>query len=72
MDISFDNRGFLQPAELIEMNLNEIEQYFITGFPTETSRRYLWTELLRFLDDFSNLITQDYDCWIDGSFISKK
>jgi hypothetical protein len=72
MNISFDNRGFLQSDKPIEIKLSEIEQYFVEDFPFETSRRYLWAEMTRFLEDFSNIITQDYDCWIDGSFVTKK
>ena len=72
MQLTFDTRGYLQSEKPIEISLLEIEQIFVSDFPLDTPRRYLLNELKRYLHDFSKVISEDFSCWIDGSFISKK
>lgn len=72
MDVSFDIRGNLKPYEKIELTLAEFKEIFVDSFEEDSSRHQIFEQYQKFLKDFSEQVTDDFEQWINGSFVSSK
>jgi hypothetical protein len=68
----FTPEGFLTPFEKINVDLATFERTFVTDFPNSKTRKTLFDNYLRYIDNFSKEITPNFTQWIDGSFVSQK
>ena len=70
--MKFSNKGHLEPATKIIVNLEDFKTTFVVNFEENSKTRgYLYVSLLHFLEDFKNEITSSFSVWINGSFVTK-
>lgn len=70
--LTFDENGFLAPADAISTTLQLLENEFVTTIGTETRKR-LFEKMLRYLDALKTLTNEDQlTVWVNGSFVTKK
>lgn len=68
--LTFDNKGNLQGDVLTGYTLADIERYLVAPFPHSTTRRYIFNNLLAFIETLS---PDHYSkIWLDGSFCTQK
>jgi hypothetical protein len=70
--LTFTPEGFLTPFEKINVDLATFERAFVADFPCSETRKTLFDNYLRYIDNFSKEITPNFTQWIDGSFVSQK
>jgi len=68
----FDNNGYLQPYQPIEVDLETFKFNFVDSFPNSKRRKWLFDNYLRFLYSFQDDVFTYFEQWINGSFISQK
>jgi hypothetical protein len=71
-NLIFDDKGHLKPYTFIETDLLTFEQVFVTGFPDSTSRRKLFDNYRKYIDDFRQRVCDHFTQWVDGSFVTRK
>lgn len=64
----FDDFGYLQPYEVIPLDLETFERTFVLG----AERERLFQALLNLVLDLKNLGAGAFHVWADGSFVTKK
>jgi hypothetical protein len=72
MPIRYTDKGYLDPPERQELNLEEFKEHFVEAFPKSETREKLYNGYLRYTKDFREEITTDIIQWIGGSFSSTK
>ncbi len=70
--MNFDSNGNLEPYEKITTDLTTFEKTFVTDFPNSETRKKLFDNYLRYLEDFSKEMTPNFTQWINGSFVTLK
>lgn len=70
--LQFDEKGYLQPAEIVELDLFEFEYHFVQKFPNSTTRRRIFNAYIHYLKHFQQNITENFFQWLDGSFVHQK
>jgi hypothetical protein len=70
--LKFDSKGYLQPSQIIETDLQTFQLYFVENFELSETRRNIFLDYFDFIQDFRNLISNDTMHWLNGSFVSKK
>ena len=74
----FDERGYLQPYAIIKIDsIEELEREFVSNFQLSSTRRYLFTGLLTYLNDFGVTLEKiryegEWRVWLNGSFTTQK
>ena len=68
----FDKKGYLQPYEPIQVDVEILETYFVTAFPNSTTRRQLFDNYLRYLYRFQDEVFPIFEQWVNGSFVTQK
>jgi hypothetical protein len=68
MDFTFDNKGYLSPNKIFEID----KSFFETTFVYNEHRRTLYDELQSFNTEVKKLLHSPSKMWIDGSFTTKK
>jgi hypothetical protein len=69
--INFDERGHL--SKPFELNMSQFQELFVDKWPPETSTRHaIFDTFEKYLADFQDIITPDFEMWIDGSFVTQK
>jgi hypothetical protein len=71
-NLAFTTDGFLSPFEKITIDISTFKNVFVDDFPNSTTRKAIFDNYLRYLDDFSKEITPNFTQWIDGSFVTLK
>ena len=71
-NITFTDEGFIFPNEKINVDLATLKTVFVDNFPNSTTRKTLYDNYLRYIDDFSKQITPNFTQWINGSFVTLK
>ena len=69
---TFTDEGFIFPNEKINVDLVTLKTIFVDSFPNSTTRKTLYDNYLRYIDDFSKQITPNFTQWINGSFVTLK
>lgn len=72
MEVKFNVRGHLMPYKRVHLTLSQFERIFVEEYGNESKRAKLFENFKAFTTDFSAEISQDYICWINGSFVSRK
>ncbi len=70
--IEFDSEGYIYPYKAIECDLLILEKVFVDGFPEAKRRRWLFENYLEYIHAFQEQVCDDFEQWIDGSFVSHK
>ena len=70
--LQFDEKGYLQPAEIIELDLFEFEYHFVQKFSNSLTRRKIFNAYIHYLKRFQKNITENFFQWLDGSFVHQK
>ena len=71
-NITFTDEGFIFPNEKINVDLATLKTIFVDNFPNSTTRKTLYDNYLRYINDFSKQITPNFTQWINGSFVTLK
>lgn len=71
MIICLNEHGYL-PAGKHVLNLDDIKELFVDGFPTSQTRTNIWKGFLTFLQLLSSAGFEEYELLIDGSFTTSK
>lgn len=69
---SFDQNGFIKPYTKITCDLLTLEKIFVDQFPSSITRKRLFINYLRYIENFQSKVSNRFVQWIDGSFISQK
>lgn len=68
----FDLRGNLKPAKVIEISLPEFEENFVKKFIKSKTRKVIFENYLLYVNDFKQIISNEFYQLINGGFITKK
>ncbi len=72
MSLTFDERGYLKPYEMQNLTLEDFNTIFVESFSITSTRHDIFQRYLQFLQDFSDQVTDSFEQWINGSFVSRK
>lgn len=72
MELNFDIRGNLKPYEIIKVSKEVFRKNFVDSFEIEQIRLELFLKYEKYMEDLSELLSQDFYQWIDGSFVTSK
>ena len=72
MEIKFDERGNLQPYEVIEISLETFEEVFVNAYQVESTRHRLYENYKIYTSDLKEILEREFYQLIDGSFVTKK
>ncbi len=70
--IEFDQRGYLYPYSLIELDLADFQNHFVDIFPKSETRQKIFANFMDYIHDFQREIIPSFKIWIDGSYTTKK
>ena len=70
MELSFDIRGNLEPYQKIEIEFEELKNYFSDRFENSVTRKAIFDSYAKYLIDFQKEVTPNFVQWIDGSFVT--
>ena len=70
--ITFDEKGHIYPYGVIEMTMAEFEQEFVENMEDRTHRKHLFSNYLRFMEDFRAALGIPFFQWVNGSFTTTK
>ena len=70
--ITFDEKGHIHPYEVIEMSLYDFERIFVKNMEEREHRKRLFSNYLRFIEDFKAAFGITFFQWVDGSFTTTK
>ncbi|MBK8567524.1 MAG: hypothetical protein IPN76_30465 [Saprospiraceae bacterium] len=70
--ITFDERGYVYPYEVIEITLEEFRRTFVEDLENQDYRAKLFAKYLQFNNDLKKAVGIPYFQWMDGSFTTKK
>ena len=70
--MTFDKNGYLTPYEIIEISLDEFEEFFVLNLEDQTHRQKLFDSYQLFLDEIYDLIGNNFFQLINGSFTTQK
>lgn len=72
MPIEFDKNGNVEPYEAISASLRELNETFVAGFEKSVTRPTLFEGYGRYIDALEATLSDDFQQWVGGSFISAK
>lgn len=72
MLFSFDIRGNLLPAERIVLPFETFKNTFVDSFEPESMRYIIFERYCRFVNDFTESVSNKFTHWINGSFVSNQ
>lgn len=72
MELGFDIRGNLQPYQKNKTSLEKVEELFVINFPKSETRIDIFKNFEQYLTDFQAEISNNFEVWINGSFVSNK
>lgn len=70
--IEFDQRGYLYPYILIELDLADFQNHFVDNFPKSETRQKIFSNFMDYIQDFQREIIPSFKVWIDGSYTTQK
>ena len=70
--ITFDQRGYLQPYQLIELELADFQNHFVNDFPKSETRQKIFGSFMDYIHDFQREIMPSFKMWINGSYVTQK
>ena len=70
--MQFDQFGNLAPYEVQTIDLNTFEAFFVVAFAQSESRRRLFDNYLKYVQELQSFAPTGFYQWIDGSFITNK
>lgn len=72
MLLSFDIRGNLFPAQKLVLSFETFKETFVESFELDSTRYIIFEQYCRFLNEFSEAVTETFTHWVDGSFVSNQ
>jgi hypothetical protein len=71
--LQFDEYGLLVPYQMpIEVDLATLEHYFVASFPHSVTRKNIFINYVRYIEEFKKRVTSDFVQWLNGSFVTLK
>ena len=70
--MTFDEQGYLTPAERLFSNIDAIEAVFVEPFSTSTTRRKIFNALVAYLTELKTALKAPIEVWVNGSFTTQK
>ena len=70
--MKFDERGYLTPYEITELNLEDFEAVFVTGMEHTSHRKALFQNYLSFVEGLKKTFGSNFYQWVVGSFVTQK
>lgn len=71
--LQFNEFGLLMPYQTpIAIDLATLEHYFVTNFPNSTTRKSIFINYVRYIEEFKKRVTADFVQWLNGSFVTLK
>ena len=67
--IKFDERGHL--VETYELNITQFKELFVDKW-RDSTRPNIFSVFEKYVEDFKNLITPNFNMWVNGSFVTQK
>lgn len=67
--IKFDERGHL--VETYELNITQFKELFVDKW-RDSTRPNIFGVFEKYVEDFKNLITPNFNMWVNGSFVTQK
>ena len=71
-DLSFDEKGYLNPYELIPTDLATIETILVEPFSASVSRRKVFDAFVVYVEEFRKAVSSPLEIWVNGSFTTLK
>jgi len=71
-EVEFDEYGNPTPYDFIELTIEEFKHIFVDSFNPKERRQLLFNKYIEYIRDFAEIYKQDWEQWVDGSFITKK
>ncbi len=68
--LTFDIRGNLTPYQPIEVTVALFRETFVESFEATSTRHGLWRGFEKFVADFREQISESFQLWVDGSFVT--
>jgi len=72
MELNFDIRGNLKPYEIIKVTKELFRKNFVDSFEEEPIRLELFLKYEEYMENLSQLLSQDFYQWVDGSYVTNK
>ncbi len=70
--MTFDERGYLTPYQLISCNLETIETVFVEPFSDSTTRWKIFNAFTAYLNELKSILNVPLEIWVNGSFSTEK
>jgi predicted nucleotidyltransferase len=70
--MEFDSRGNLFPYEIVETDISNFEQIFVTDFIESKRRVNLFGRMKSYIEELKQIIDLPFYIWIDGSFVTNR
>lgn len=70
--MTFDERGNLQPYQVIETSFEIFEHTFVNNFPESSTRTDLLVNFKDLCASLRHSLSNGFVVWIDGSFVTQK
>jgi hypothetical protein len=70
--MKFDERGYLMPYEITELNLKDFKAFFVTDLNDSAHRSALFQNYLSFVEGLKKTFGATFYQWIAGSFVTQK
>ena len=72
LELEFDLRGNLKPYEVFEITIEEFKKNFVNRFKNSDTRKQLYVNYLKYINNLKSIINDKFYQYIDGSFITRK
>jgi hypothetical protein len=70
--LKLDNYGNLMPYQAIETDLEAVDSFFVMPFTASLTRNDLFALFSQFLNEIREILSCNFNLFIDGSFVSNK
>lgn len=71
MILSFNNLGLITPTNKILVPFGIVKSEFVDKFPLVSTRHKIYETFLKYLNDFQIEISENFEMFVDGSFVTK-
>ncbi len=69
--MQFDAYGHLTPYQPLNSDLAAVEAVFVAAFPDSRTRRPVFDQYLRYLDQLRGIVGGGFTQWLNGSFTTR-
>jgi hypothetical protein len=70
--IKFDKNGNPQPPGITNIPIADFKLVFVDSFGNSKTRTIIFEKYESYISDFKNIIHQEFNHWVNGSYTTKK